>query len=218
MNQEIKIIIADDHPVFRRGLRMIIESDADLKVVAEAADGAEAIDFLREFEPHVVILDVDMPKMGGFDAVREMHKSNLAAQVIFLTMYKDEGLFNQAIDLGVKGYILKDSAIADIVDAIKAAAKGENFISPPLATFLVKRGNRIAKFAENKPSINDLTAAEMKVIKLIAEQKTSREIGEELFISPRTVERHRFNICTKLDVHGTNALVKFAIENKSRLL
>lgn len=218
MTEEIKIVIADDHPVFRRGLKMIVESDANLKVVAEAEDGAEAINKLREFEPDVVILDIDMPKLGGFEVVGEMRKSNLASEVIFLTMYKDEGLFNQAIDLGVKGYILKDSAIADIVAAVKAAANGKNFISPPLATFLVSRGNRIAKFTENKPSINDLTRAEMNVLKLIADHKTSREIAEELFISPRTVERHRFNICTKLDVHGTNALVKFAIENKSKLL
>ena len=166
----------------------------------------------------VVILDVDMPKLGGFEVVREMRRSNLAAEIIFLTMYKDEGLFNQAIDLGVKGYILKDSAIADIVAGVKAAAKGENFISPPLATFLVNRGSRLSGFSENKPSISDLTPAEMNVLKLIADHKTSREIGEKLFISPRTVERHRFNICTKLDVHGTNALLKFAIENKGRLL
>lgn len=218
MNQEIKILIADDHPVFRRGLRMIIEADADLKVVAEAADGAEALNHLRECSPDVVILDVDMPKLGGFEVVREMQKLNLSAEVIFLTMYKDEGLFNQAIDLGVKGYILKDSAIADIVAGIKAAAKGENFISPPLTTFLVNRGSRLSKFAESKPAVNDLTAAEMNVLKLIADHKTSREIAEKLFISPHTVERHRFNICTKLDVHGTNALLKFAIENKNRLL
>ena len=218
MNQEIKIIIADDHPVFRRGLRMIIEADADLQVVAEAADGAEAVSFLREFEPDVLILDVDMPRLGGFEVVREMRNENLASEVIFLTMYKDEGLFNQAIDLGVKGYILKDSAIADIVAGVKAAAKGENFISPSLTTFLVNRGSRTARLAEKKPSINDLTRAEMNVLKLIADHKTSREIAEELFISPRTVERHRFNICAKLDVHGTNALVKFAIENKTNLL
>ena len=218
MNQEVKIIIADDHPVFRRGLKMIIESDVDLKVVAEAEDGAEAINHLREFEPDVVILDVDMPKLGGFEVVREMRNSNLASEVIFLTMYKDEGLFNQAIDLGVKGYILKDSAIADIVAAVKAAAKGENFISPPLATFLVKRGSRLSEFAENKPSINDLTPAEMNVLKLIADHKTSREIAEQLFISPRTVERHRFNICAKLDIHGSNALLKFAIENRQKFL
>ncbi len=217
MNSEIKILIADDHPVFRRGLRMIIEADSALQIVAEAEDGAEAVSRLREFEPDVAILDVDMPKMGGFEVVREMQKSNLASEVIFLTMYKDEGLFNQAIDLGVKGYILKDSAISDIVAAIKSAARSENFISPPLATFLVNRGNRMAKFTNNKPSIQDLTPAELNVLKLIAEHKTSREIADLLFISPRTVERHRFNICTKLEIHGSNALIKFALENKNLL-
>ncbi len=218
MNSEIKILIADDHPVFRKGLRMIIEADSALQIVAEAEDGAEAVSRVREYEPDVTILDVDMPKLGGFEVARELQKLNLSSRIIFLTMYKDEGLFNQAMDLVVKGYILKDSAITDIVAAVKAAAEGENFISPPLATFLVNRGNRLAKFTANKPSIQDLTPAEMNVLKLIAEHQTSREIAEKLFISPRTVERHRFNICAKLDIHGSNALIKFAFENKNRIL
>lgn len=218
MTQKIKIVIADDHPVFRRGLRMIIESDPDLQVVAEAEDGAEVINLLRELQPDIVILDVDMPKMGGFEVVREMRALNLAPEIIFLTMYKDEGLLDQAINLGVKGYILKDSAIADITGAIKAAARGENYVSAPLMTFLVRRGRQTADSDANKKSLGDLTAAETNVLKLIAEHKTSREIGEKLFISPRTVERHRFNICTKLDIHGPNALLKFAIENKDILL
>lgn len=196
---------------------MILEADSALEIVTEAEDGAEAVHRLREHEPDAAILDVDMPKLGGFEVARELQKLNLSSEIIFLTMYKDEGLFNQAMDLGVKGYILKDSAITDIVAAVKAAAKGENFISPPLATFLVNRGNRLAKFAEKKPSIQDLTPTELNILKLIAEHKTSRDIGEKLFISPRTVDRHRYNICTKLDIHGINALVKFAIENKKSL-
>jgi DNA-binding NarL/FixJ family response regulator len=217
MDSKVKILIADDHPVFRKGLRMILEADSALEIVTEAEDGAEAVHRLREHEPDAAILDVDMPKLGGFEVARELQKLNLSSEIIFLTMYKDEGLFNQAMDLGVKGYILKDSAITDIVAAVKAAAKGENFISPPLATFLVNRGNRLAKFAEKKPSIQDLTPTELNILKLIAEHKTSRDIGEKLFISPRTVDRHRYNICTKLDIHGINALVKFAIENKKSL-
>jgi DNA-binding NarL/FixJ family response regulator len=212
------VVIADDHPVFRRGLRMIIEADADLKIVAEAEDGISALARVREAEPEVAVLDVDMPGAGGFDVVRELRKLNLHTQIIFLTMYKDEGLFNKAMDLGIKGYILKDSAIADIVAGIKAAAAGENYISPPLMTFLVNRSTRRAALVQQQPALNDLTPTERRVLTLIAEQKTSRDIAAELFISVRTVERHRLNICTKLDIHGSNALLKFALENKHQLL
>ena len=218
MDSRTTVVIADDHPVFRRGLRMIIEADADLKIVAEAEDGIAALAQVRETEPEVAVLDVDMPGAGGFDVVRELQKLNLHTQIIFLTMYKDEGLFNKAMDLGVKGYILKDSAIADIVAGIKAAASGQNYISPPLMTFLVNRSTRRSALVQQQPSLNDLTPAERRILTLIAEQKTSRDIAAELFISVRTVERHRLNICTKLDIHGSNALLKFALENKYQLL
>lgn len=218
MESEIRILIADDHPVYRRGLTMIISADPSLKLVAEAEDGAAALARIREAAPDVAVLDVDMPQKGGFDVVREMQPLNLHTAVVFLTMYKDEGLFNTAVELGVKGYVLKDSAVTDIVQSIKAAAAGQNYISAPLATFLVKRSQRLAAFIRQKPSINDLTPTERRILKLISENKTSREIAAELFISIRTVERHRFNVCTKLDLHGSNALIRFALENKDRLL
>lgn len=217
MESEIRIVIADDHPVFRRGLTMIISADPALKLVAEAEDGSVALARIREAEPDVAVLDVDMPHKGGFDVVREMGPLSLHTEVVFLTMYKDEGLFNTAMDLGVKGYVLKDSAVTDIVASIKAAAAGQNYISAPLATFLVKRSQRLAAFVERKPSINDLTPTQRRILKLIAGNKLSREIAEELFISVRTVERHRLNICTKLDLHGSNALIRFALENKDQL-
>lgn len=197
---------------------MIIEADPDLEIVAEAEDGPTALARIREAEPEVAVLDVDMPGAGGFDVVRELQELNLHTQVIFLTMYKDEGLFNKAMDLGVKGYILKDSAIADIVAGIKAAAAGQNYISPPLMTFLVNRSTRRAALVQQQPSLNDLTPTERRILTLIAGQKTSRDIAAELFISVRTVERHRLNICTKLNIHGSNALLKFALENKHQLL
>ena len=218
MESEIRVLIADDHPVYRRGLTMIISADPSLKLVAEAEDGASALARIREAEPDVAVLDVDMPQKGGFDVVREMQSLNLHTEVIFLTMYKDEGLFNTAVELGVKGYVLKDSAVTDIVQSIKAVAAGQNYISAPLATFLVKRSQRLAAFVKQKPSINDLTPTERRILKLISENKTSREIAAELFISIRTVEHHRFNVCTKLDLHGSNALIHFALGNKDRLL
>jgi len=189
-----------------------------MKVVAEAEDGMTALARIQAEEPDVVVLEVDMPNGGGFDVVRQMQKLNLATAVIFLTMYKDEGLFNKALDLGALGYILKDSAIGDIVASVKAVAAGENYISQPLATFLVKRSRRLTEFVQHTPSINDLTPAERRILRLIADHKTSREIASELFISVRTVERHRLNICDKLDIHGSNALIRFALENKQQLL
>jgi DNA-binding NarL/FixJ family response regulator len=218
MTDEIRIVIADDHPIFRRGLRTVIETAASLKVVAEADDGVTALERIQSEEPDVAILDVDMPNKGGFEVVREMQRLGLSAQVVFLTMYNDEGLFNKAMDLGVKGYVLKDSAIADIVASVKAAATGRNYISQPLATYLVNRGKRREAFVQQKPSIKDLTPAEHNILKLIADNKTSKEIAAELFISVRTVERHRLNICEKLNIHGSNALMRFALENKQQLL
>ena len=218
MSKKIRVVIADDHPVYRRGLGLVIAADPGIELVAEADDGASALARIREATPDVAVLDVDMPHKGGFDVVRELQKLKLQTKVIFLTMYKDEGLFNTAMDLGVNGYILKDSAVTDIVASIKAVAAGENYISAPLTTYLVNRSRRRSAFVGQKPSINDLTPTERHILKLIAEHKTSPEIAAELFISVRTVERHRLNIGTKLELHGSNALLTFALENKQQLL
>jgi DNA-binding NarL/FixJ family response regulator len=218
MKNEIKILIADDHPTFRRGLCLIIESDARLKVVAEAADGAQAVDLIKHHQPDIAILDVNMPALTGFEVVRELASFNLATRIIFLTMHKDEVMFNTALSAGVNGYLLKDSAVEDIIAGIKTVAAGENFISPSLTTFLFNRRRRAAEFVEGQPTINVLTESERRVLKLVAEDKTSREIADLLFISVRTIERHRQNICNKMNVHGSNALMKFAIKNKEQLL
>src|SRR6478672_8456620 len=134
MTNEITIVIADDHPIFRRGLRMIIQSHELLNIVAEADNGKDALESIKRSAPDVAVLDVNMPEMTGFDVVRELRKTKLATEFIFLTMHKDEAMFNRALDLGVKGYLLKESAIDDIAAGIKAVAAGENFISPSLAT------------------------------------------------------------------------------------
>ena len=218
MKAKIRVLIADDHPVYRRGLRQVISAAPTLELVGEADDGDAALARIREEQPHVAVLDIDMPNKGGFEVVRELDRLKSDTRVILLTMHKDEGMFNTAMDLGVKGYVLKDSAITDIVSSIEAVAAGENYISPALATYLVKRSQRRTALVELKPSISNLTPTERRILKLIAEHKTSREIAVELFISVRTVEHHRMNIGTKLDLHGSNALIKFAIENKQELV
>jgi DNA-binding NarL/FixJ family response regulator len=217
MEAEIRILIADDHPIFRKGLRDVIEAERGLKVVAEAGDGAAALEQIEALSPDVVILDIHMPKTSGFEVARGIRQRKLAVKIIFLTMYQDEDTFNEAMDVGVKGYVLKESAVTDIIGGVKTVVAGRHFISPSISTYLVNRGARSVSLAKGKPSINDLTPAERRILRLIAENKTSREIAEELFISYRTVENHRANICTKLELRGSHSLVKFAIEHKSQL-
>ena len=217
MNSEIQIIIADDHPIFRRGLRAIVEQEPNLKVVAEADNGEAALGYIYEYEPDVAVLDLDMPGKDGFEIVRAMQAKRLAVEIIFLTMHNSESIFNAALDLGIKGYVLKDSAMPEIIDGIKAVAGGRNYVSPQLSTYRANRGRRTAALLQQAPGLNDLTPAERHILKLIADEKTSQQIADELFISIRTVDRHRANICLKLNLHGTNALVKFAVVNKSDL-
>lgn len=214
MNPEISIVIADDHPVFRQGLRQIIEMETGLKVVGEARDGASALTQIRELKPEVAVLDINMPNMKGFDVAREIRQQGLKVGIIFLTMYDDERMFNEALNVGALGYLLKDSAISDIAESVRAVALGQHFISPTISRFLINRSSRSAALLEQRPSLNDLTPAELRVLKFISEHKTSKEIAAQLFISYRTVENHRASICQKLGIHGSNALIKFALEHK----
>jgi DNA-binding NarL/FixJ family response regulator len=153
----------------------------------------------------------------GFAVVRAAKDAKLAVRVIILTMHNNEELLRTALDLGVAGYVLKDGAIPEIVNAIRAVAAGRNYVSPELSTYLLDRANRASRLAERNPTINDLTPAERLVLKMIATEKTSKQIAEALCISVRTVEHHRSHICEKLNLHGFNALVRFAITHKSEL-
>jgi DNA-binding NarL/FixJ family response regulator len=214
---EIRVLIADDHPIFRDGLARVISRDPRLQVVAEAENGDEAVARLIESRPDVAVLDLDMPGRDGFAVVRAAQEARLAVKVIILTSHKNEELFRSALDLGVAGYVLKDGAVTEIASAIRAVAAGRNYFSPELSTYLVNRANRGADLKRKKPAVGDLTPAERRVLKLIAAEKTSKEIAEILYVSTRTIEHHRANICEKLDLHGFNALVRFAVAHRSEL-
>ena len=217
MKNEIQIVIADDHPIFRSGLRNVIEKDPRLNIVAEAEDGEAALRQIQTFKPEVAILDLEMPGKDGIEVIRAIQEKKLPAAVIVLTMHKDERFLNAALDNGAKGYVLKDSAVNEIIAAIKAVAAGENFISPALSTYLVSQRKRAISLAEQKPSLRDLTATELRVLRLIAANKTSKEIADELCVSEHTVNKHRENICRKLDLHGSHALLNFALGHRSEL-
>ncbi len=210
-----EILIADDHPVFRRGLRQIIESESDIVVVYEAADGQEALAYLRETPPHIAVLDIDMPKLHGIDVARSVQKEDIPVDIMILTMYKDEHMFNRAMDAGVKAYVLKENAVTDILQGIRTVGNNHYYISPIISEYLIRRSGGNTSFTSR--SIDDLTPTERKILRFIAEEKTSKEIGEALFISFKTVENHRTNICRKLGIHGPNSLLRFVIENKGRI-
>jgi len=213
----IKIFIADDHPIFRSGLRQLIETAPQMAVIGEAKDGAEAIERLLASPADVALLDIDMPKADGFEVLTALREKGMTLQIVFLTMHKDEQFLNAALDLGVKGFLVKDSAADEVLDCINAVINGEEFISPQLTSLLLKR-LRHAQENPARPSLLDqLTPTECKVLKLIAQFKTSKEIAAELFMGVRTVEQHRLNISEKFNLKGRHALVKFVTENFDQL-
>jgi len=215
MAREVRILIADDHPLLRQGLRQAIEADTRFGVIAEASNGRAALDQIQRLKPQIAVLDIDMPEMDGFAVVRELRARQLTVDVIFLTVHRDERFFTEALQLGTKGYVLKDSAVTDIVSSIGAVAAGEHFTSPALTSFLVKQ--RRGATTTPAAGLQDLTSTERRVLALIADYKTSREIGDLLHISHRTVQTHRANICIKLDLHGSHALMKFALDHRGEL-
>jgi DNA-binding NarL/FixJ family response regulator len=217
MDGEIRVVIADDHPLLRRGLRQTIESDPRLKVVAEAGDGEAALARIQDLKPAIAVLDVDMPKLDGLAVAREIRKKRLPVEVVFLTIHDEEDFFQAAMDIGSRGYLLKDTALTEIVRALRAVAAGEHYVTPSLSAHLVHRAHRARAFAERQPGLDDLTATERRILSMVALGKSSKTIAEELFIHYRTVENHRNNICQKLDLHGPNALFKFALQHKSEL-
>ncbi len=214
---QLRILIADDHPLFRQGLRQAIEAEPGFIVVSEVGDGHKALQAIQDLTPDLCILDLNMPGLDGLEVLRQMKVLPSRPAVIILTMYKEEDLFNAAMDLAVGGYVLKESAVTDILNAIHVVQGGHRYISPTLSEFLLTRRAQSEALRERKPGLDQLTVAERRILKFIAEDKTSKEIAVALGLSPRTVENHRTNICTKLDVHGIHSLVKFAYENKSRL-
>jgi len=217
VKRKIKIILADDHPVYRDGLRQMLEQDPELQLVHETGTGRDAMDEARRLKANVLLLDIDMPQMSGLDVARERQRHRDSFEIIFLTMHREEDLFNEAMDLGVKGYVLKDSASADIRKAVHSVAEGRAYVSPSLSEFMMNRASGAQDLRTAQPGLDTLTASERRILKLIASDRTSKEIAEELGLSPRTVENHRTNICTKLDIHGSHALLKFAFENRSKL-
>ena len=212
MKGEIQILIADDHPIVRQGLRQTIEGDPQLKVIAEAGDGAEALGAIRRHLPQIVVLDIDLPAMDGFEVALAVREEKIKTEIIFLTVHREESFMKKALSVGAKGFVLKDSAVSDIVLAIKGVAENQPFISPAMMAYLLK-----PQQVPGKSGLASLTPSERNVLKLIAQYKTTKEIAGILFVSTRTVESHRLNICQKLHLQGSHSLMKFALEHLTEI-
>jgi DNA-binding NarL/FixJ family response regulator len=204
-----RILIADDFAVVRAGLRRLLDAKPDLEVVAEAADGHEAVEIALKEDIHLAILDVSMPRMTGIQAAAELHKRKPEVRLLMLSMHDSEQFLFEALKAGASGYVLKSGADTDIVDACRAAMRGDSFLYPSAVTTLVR--DYVERGGRGEEQFDVLTPRELEVLKLIAEAHTSKEIAELLFISIKTVERHRQNILDKLGMRDRVELTRYAI-------
>ncbi|GAA1882068.1 response regulator [Asanoa iriomotensis] len=205
-----RILLADDHALVRRGVRLILDGEPDLTVVAEAADGAEAIELAARERPDLAVLDIAMPRLTGLQAARELSRSMPELRILILTMYDNEQYFFEALKVGASGYVLKSVADRDLVAACRAAMRGEPFLYPGAVNALVRHYLERVKDGDGVPA-RAITDREEEVLKLVAEGHSSREIADLLYISVKTVERHRANLLQKLGLRDRLELTRYAI-------
>jgi len=212
MEEKRRIIIAEDATIVREGLRMILSANADYDIVGEAEHGIEAIQLARKHNPELMLMDLSMPRMNGMDAIREIKKENPAIRILVLTVHKSDEFIAAALDAGADGYVLKDASRAELMLAVKSVLEGKSYISPGITGSIIQ-GYLGSQTSRPRTLAETLTHREREILKLIAEGNKSRQIGELLCISVKTVEKHRENIMQKLDIHNTPALTAFAIDN-----
>ena len=217
MAEPLRVVIAEDHPFFRDGLRRALEEEESIEIIAEASDGRTALEQIRRLGPHIAILDIGLPEMDGCTLARAIRKEKLPVELIFLTISDGPEMFEEALELDVKGYLLKDCTSDDVLKCIHAVSSGRNFASPAMTTYLDQRARRIELFSQEIPGLEELTRREHMVLKRIARGKTSKEIAAEMHIEPKTVDTHRLHICKKLRLRGPHALTRFAATHRDRI-
>lgn len=211
MGRTYCLVLADDHVLVRRGLRLILEENSGLEIAAEVGDGLELLNVLQKIAPDLIILDLSMPNLRGIEAIPEIRRIRPNAKVLMLTMHKEEDYLYQAISAGANGYLLKDDAEKELFSAIEHIKNGKIYISPSLADQSMQNWARLRRGEDDSQASETLTVREREILKLIAEGKSNKEIGDLLYISVRTVERHRANMMRKLNVHKTAELVQYAL-------
>ncbi len=207
---KVRILLADDHTILREGIKVLLNRERDMEIVAEAEDGAQALEKVRTAKPDVVVMDISMPKIGGLEVTREITETFPDVKVVILTMHDNEEYLVQALKSGAKGYVLKEAAATDLAEAIRAVVRGDAYLYPAVARKLVD--DYVNRVRTIKTASESLTPREREVLKLVAEGHTNREIADYLGISVKTVENHRANLMKKLDLHDRTELARYAIK------
>jgi two-component system NarL family response regulator len=210
----IRVLICDDHALFRRGLTMVLESEPGIKVVAEAEDGEDAVRKAEEAAPDVILMDVRMPRMSGIAATRAIADTVPTAKILMLTVSDEEEDLYEAVKAGATGYLLKEISIEEVANAIRAVVSGQSLISPSMASKLLSEFTNLARQAEKKVVVPKLTDRELEVLRLVAQGMSNREVAEELYISENTVKNHVRNILEKLHLHSRMEAVVYAVREK----
>ncbi|MDF2546999.1 MAG: DNA-binding response regulator [Anaerosolibacter sp.] len=210
---KIKVLIADDHSLMRQGLRQILELEEDIEVVDVAVDGEDAIKKSQLLKPHIILMDINMPKMNGIQALRRLKDMGVDGKVIMLTIHEDKEYLFETINIGASGYVLKDAESSSLIKAIRDVHAGESYIHPSLAASLVKEFNKKGKMDEDEFKKERLTRREYEVLSLIAEGKNNKEIADTLFISEKTVKNHVSNIFKKIDVNDRTQAAIYAYKH-----
>ncbi len=210
----VRILVADDHEVVRRGLRTLLEAQPDLQVCAEAATGREAVEKAKECKPDLVVMDIGMPELNGLEATRKVLRVLPQTEVLILTMHESEQVVREVLAAGARGYVLKSDAARDLVTAVKALRQHKPFFTSRVAELVLKGYLSGVQAGDEEPSLPSLTPREREIVQLLAEGKSNKEVAVALAISVKTVEAHRANIMRKLNLHSISELVHYAIRNK----
>jgi RNA polymerase sigma factor (sigma-70 family) len=214
MNRKSLVILADDHVLFRHGLRRILSERNDLEIVGEVGDGLELLALLNKTAPHLVLLDISMPNLRGIEAIPEIRQVRPEVKILILTMHKDVEYLCQAVSAGADGYLLKEDAERELFSAIDTLQQGRIYVSPSLAEQSMQNWASLRRGESDSHLAESLTVREREILKLIAEGKSNKEIGDLLCISVRTVERHRANMMSKLKIRKTAELVQYALRKR----
>ena len=211
---KIRVLLTDDHTLFRQGLRTLLEGELDIEVAGEAANASDAVALAEQLRPDVVLMDIGMTGMSSFEATRQIRKERPETKVLFLSMYDDEDYLAESVEIGASGYILKESPAEQLLSAIREVYRGGNYLSPRLLTRLVDDFRLQSRSPMRQPRFGTLTKREREIMKLLAEGKSVKEIATGYDLSVKTVEAHKFNLMRKLDIHNKAQLVQYAIQKK----